>query len=312
MPDKILGYIGLGSMGRGMAANLLASGHEVIVYDVNEKAVQRLVDKGAISAKSPKDVASQADINMTCLVTSEIVEQVATGPEGILEGVSPGNIYIDMSTIDPDTTRRIGKAMNLAGVEMLDVPVGNGPQEAADGTLIMIIGGDTSVVESCEYLLDIMGSEKFYCGPLGNGTTAKIVNNLVTCTIGTLLAEAFTLGRNAGLNLSMLREIMQRTGARTPQSKTFKNILSEDLGTVLENALHNTNDLPDATENLKQCLGLMHYAFIHRKIMHKDLGLAARLASSLESSNLVGSAAYQMQDMAMSMGFSSSTQQSED
>ena len=139
---------------------------------------------------------------------------------------------------------------------MLDVPVGNGPQEAADGTLIMIIGGDTSVVESCEYLLDIMGSEKFYCGPLGNGTTAKIVNNLVTCTIGTLLAEAFTLGRNAGLNLPMLREIMQRTGARTPQSKTFKNILSEDLGTVLENALHNTNDLPDATENLKQCLGL--------------------------------------------------------
>ena len=279
MPDRTIGYIGLGHMGGGMAANLLAKGHSVMVYDLDGAAVQRLVDQGASSAKSPKDLAAACDIIITSLPNSKIVEQVATGPNGIIEGITSGKTYIDMSTIDPDTTRRVGEAMKSKGAEMLDVPVGKGPPQAADGTLTLMIGGDAAVVESCKDVLDTLGNEQFYCGTLGTGITTKIVNNLVSCTVATLLGEAFTMGSAAGLNPSNLLEVMQSTAAGTAHGKMYDKVLDRDFEPGFKVALS-----------------------------HKDLGLASQLAASLGATNLIGSAAYQIQTMAMGMGLGNENQ----
>ena len=195
MSDRKIGYVGLGNMGGGMASHLVASGYDVTVFDLRAEAVQALVDKGATAASSPKDVAEKCDVIISSLPTPQSVENAATGENGLVHGLSAGKVYIDMSTIDPDTTRRVGAAVRETGAEMLDVPVGMGPAQAATGQLTLMIGGNASVVEDCKDVLDTLGGEQFYCGELGSGATTKIVNNLVSCSVATLLGEAVTLAR---------------------------------------------------------------------------------------------------------------------
>ena len=214
MTDRKIGYIGLGNMGGGMASHLVASGYDVTVYDVRAEAVQALVDKGATAASSPREVAEQCDVIVSSLPTPQSVENAATGENGIVQGLSAGKVYIDMSSIDPDTTRRVGAAVREKGAEMLDVPVGMGPAQAATGMLTLMIGGNASVVEDCKDVLDTLGDQQFYCGELGLGVTTKIVNNLVSCSVATLLGEAVTMGVAAGLDPERLREVMNNTAAQ--------------------------------------------------------------------------------------------------
>ena len=215
MSDRKIGYIGLGNMGGGMASHLVASGYDVTVFDLRAEAVHALVDKGATAASSPKEVAETCDVIISSLPTPQSVENAATGENGLVHGLSAGKVYIDMSTIDPDTTRRVGAAVRATGAEMLDVPVGMGPPHAARGELTLMIGGNASVVEDCKDVLDTLGGEQFYCGELGSGATTKIVNNLVSCSVATLLGEAVTLGVAAGLDPERLRNVMNNTAAST-------------------------------------------------------------------------------------------------
>ena len=281
MPNRKVGYIGLGNMGGGMAAHLLSSGYDVVVYDLRPEAVQVLVDKGATAAASPKEVAERCEIVISSLPTPRSVEDAATGSDGIVEGLSAGKIYIDMSTIDPDTTRRVGEAVKRTGASMLDVPVGMGPPQAAGGELTLMIGGDANDVEACKDVLDTLGNQQFYCGELGSGVTTKIVNNLVSCSVATLLGEAVAMGVAAGLDAETLRDVMNNTAADT---------------------LHGRSSLKSKTfaRNFEPGFKLA--------LSHKDLGLAAQLAANLGASNMIGSAAYQVQTLAMGKGLGNEDQ----
>ena len=201
---RSIGYIGLGMMGGGMASHLAKSGYPITVFDLNDAAVEAVMEFGAERGASPADVAARSEIVVSSLPNPAIVEAVALGEDGIIHGAKAGTVYIDMSSIEPHTTRRVGEALKARGVDMLDVPVGKGPPAAAKGDLTLMVGGDPAVVERVADVLDTLGSKRFYCGPLGAGVTTKLVNNLVSTAICALTGEGMAIGAAAGLDPEVL------------------------------------------------------------------------------------------------------------
>lgn len=274
-PRRRIGYIGLGMMGGGMATHLLKSGYPVTVFDLSAEAVERVLEFGAERADSPKAVAEASDVVITSLPNPASVEAVALGEDGIVHGVRPGMVYIDMSSIEPVTTRKVGAELAKRGAQMLDVPVGKGPPAAARGDLTLMVGGDPAVVEACADILDTLGSRRFYCGPLGAGVTTKLVNNLVSTAICALTGEAMAIGARAGLDPEVMLAVMSNTAADSAH---------------LRNAITNRVLTGDFSPNFKLSLA------------HKDLGLATALAASLGVPSLLGSAAYQLHTLAVGAG----------
>src|SRR5438093_10986095 len=151
-----IGFIGLGIMGRPMARNLLKVGHALVVHSRSRGPVDEIVKSGAKAASSPKDVAAQCDVLITMLPNSPEVEHVALGRGGIVEGAKPGLIYVDMSTISPIVSRKVGEALGAKGVKMLDAPVSGGEKGAIDGTLSIMVGGDKAVFDQVLPILSAM------------------------------------------------------------------------------------------------------------------------------------------------------------
>ncbi len=200
-------------MGAPMARNILAKGHSLVVFDVVAAAVAAVVAAGARAAESPREVAENADFVITMLPDSPDVERVAQGPDGVLAGLRPGAVYIDMSTIDPATTRRIGEQVKAKGAEMIDSPVGKTADAAVAGTLTLMVGGDAAVIARCRPLLDCMGTDFFHCGDLGAGQTMKLLNNLLAQAIGSASTEALVSGVKAGLTLDLMLSVLRTTMA---------------------------------------------------------------------------------------------------
>jgi 3-hydroxyisobutyrate dehydrogenase-like beta-hydroxyacid dehydrogenase len=209
----IAGFIGLGTMGAPMARNLLAKGHQLVVCDVVPQSVASLTAAGARAAATPREVAAAVDFVITMLPDSPDVERVALGPDGIVEGIRPGAVYIDMSTIDPETTRRVGARMRTKGAEMIDSPVGKTADAAVAGTLTLMVGGPAEVVARCRPLLDGMGTDFFHCGELGAGQTMKLLNNLLAQALGAASAETLVAGVKAGLTLDTMLSVLRTTMA---------------------------------------------------------------------------------------------------
>jgi 3-hydroxyisobutyrate dehydrogenase-like beta-hydroxyacid dehydrogenase len=208
-----VGFIGLGVMGAPMARNLLKKGHQLAVFDTQAASVQALVQAGATAATSPKAVAAASDIVITMLPDAPDVERVALGDDGIIEGIRPGAVYIDMSTIDPRTTRKVGEAIHARGAAMIDSPVGKTAEHAVAGTLTLMVGGDPAVVARCREVLDAMGTDFFHCGELGAGQTMKLLNNLLAAAIGEASVEAVVAGTKAGLALDLMLSVLKTTMA---------------------------------------------------------------------------------------------------
>ena len=208
-----VGFIGLGTMGAPMARNVLDKGHALIVLDVVQDAVAKLVAAGARAASTPKDVAAASHVVITMLPDAPDVERVALGESGIVEGIRPGSVYIDMSTIDPDTTRKIGTAIAGAGASMIDSPVGKTADHAVAGTLTLMVGGPAEVVARCRPLLDCMGSDFFHCGELGAGQTMKLINNLLATAVSEASIEALVTGTKSGLSLDTMTSVLRTTMA---------------------------------------------------------------------------------------------------
>jgi 3-hydroxyisobutyrate dehydrogenase-like beta-hydroxyacid dehydrogenase len=209
----IAGFIGLGTMGAPMARNILAKGHQVIVCDVVPGAVAALVAAGATAATTPKEVAARSEMIITMLPDSPDVERVAMGEDGIVAGLRPGMVYIDMSTIDPATTRRIGAAVAAKGASMIDSPVGKTADAAVAGTLTLMVGGPAEVVARCRPLLACMGTDFFHCGELGAGQTMKLLNNLLAQAIGSASTETLVAGVKAGLTIDTMMSVLRTTMA---------------------------------------------------------------------------------------------------
>ena len=270
-----VGFIGLGVMGTPMALRILTGGHPFTVYDLNADAVKRLTDAGATAAKSPREVGAASDVVITMLPEPQHVRQVVLGPDGVVEGLKPGGVVIDMSTIDPYTSQEIGAELKKKGIDMVDSPVGKTSEHAATGTLTLMIGGDPTVIEKVRPVLNRMGTDSHYCGGLGMGHAMKITNNLLATTIFAANTEALAIGAKCGLTLELMMEVMKTTMGNNIQlygampKKTFKG-----------------DDSPGFSIRLAG----------------KDVRLAVELARKQGFEPLVGAGAQATLDRAMQMG----------
>ena len=209
----IAGFIGLGTMGAPMARNILAKGHELVVFDVVPQSMSSVTVAGARAAASPRDVAQRADFIITMLPDAPDVERVALGADGIVSGIRTGSVYVDMSTIDPATTRKVGVAVAARGAAMIDSPVGKTADHAVAGTLTLMVGGFDDAIARCRPVLDCMGSDFFHCGDLGAGQTMKLINNLLATAVSEASIEALVAGRKSGLALEVMLSVLKTTMA---------------------------------------------------------------------------------------------------
>ncbi len=187
-------------MGLPMMKNLLKAGHSVVAYTRTASVLDACVAEGAERGASNQDVGARADIIVTMLPDGPQVEEVVLGPDGILEGAGAGAIIVDMSSINPLVSQKIGNACAAKGVEFLDAPVSGGEPKAIDGTLAIMVGGSEEGFEKVEPILKCMGSSVTLTGPVGAGNTTKLANQImVACNIAAM-GEALTLATRCGLD----------------------------------------------------------------------------------------------------------------
>ena len=197
---QVIGFIGLGIMGRPMARNLLKAGYPLVVHSRSRGPVDEIAKAGAKVGTSPRDVASQSDVVITMLPNSPDVEQVVLGRDGAIEGARPGKVLLDMSTISPLVSQKIGAALAEKSVNMLDAPVSGGEKGAIDGVLSIMVGGDKAMFEKVLPILQAMGKTITHLGPLGAGGFTKLANQIIVAVNLTALGEALTLAKKAGLD----------------------------------------------------------------------------------------------------------------
>jgi len=197
---QVIGFIGLGIMGRPMARNLLKAGYPLVVHSRSRGPVDEIAKVGAKVGTSPRDVASQCDVLITMLPNSPDVEQVVLGREGVIEGARPGLVLLDMSTISPLVSQKIGAALAEKSVKMLDAPVSGGEKGAVDGVLSIMVGGDKAVFDKVLPIFQAMGKTITHLGPLGAGGFTKLANQIIVAVNLTALGEALTLAKKAGLD----------------------------------------------------------------------------------------------------------------
>ena len=210
---KKVGFIGLGAMGAPMAKNLINNGYALTVYDIVKNKMKPLVEVGAEEGESCKSVAEKSEVIITMLPSSPHVREAILGNEGVIEGVKQGSIVIDMSTIDPVTTREIEKELSDHGVKMLDAPVARGVSAAVGGTLAIFVGGDQDTFKKCKAILSTMGRDIDYVGGTGAGEVVKLVNNLILSINVCALSEALVLGVKAGVAPDVLFRALSRGSA---------------------------------------------------------------------------------------------------
>ena len=200
-----VGFIGLGIMGRPMAGHLVSAGYEVTVWNRTRSKATDLVKTGARWAESPKDVASRSDVTITMVADTPDVLEVILGPHGIIEGIRPGAVVVDMSTISPAATREIARRLAEKGAEMLDAPVSGGEKGAIEGTLSIMVGGAPEVFERILPIFQRMGRNVVHLGDHGAGQVTKACNQLVLSLTILGVAEALTLARKAGVDPAKVR-----------------------------------------------------------------------------------------------------------
>jgi len=203
-----VGFIGVGTMGREMALNLLKAGHRVRLFDVRRDAAEGMRSAGAEVASSVADAVQHADVAITMLPDTSHVEEVVLGPDGILAHPPAGRVLIDMSTISPQATREMNGALARADVAMLDAPVSGGPQGAKNATLSIMVGGDAAALEKARPVLAAMGTTVVHMGGAGAGQVTKLCNQLVVGINLQGICEAIALGRAAGVDLDKLRDAL--------------------------------------------------------------------------------------------------------
>ena len=214
MSKPKIGFIGLGIMGKPMAGHLMDAGYELVVHNRNRDAVDELVGKGAAEAHSGKEVAEQSDIVITMLPDSPDVESVALGEGGILEGAHEGLVFVDMSTIAPSVTTRVGEVLAEKGVQSLDAPVSGGDIGAQNATLSIMVGGDEDTFNTVKPLFDVMGQSAILCGPLGAGQTVKACNQILVAVTIAGVSEALTMGTKAGVDPIKIVQVLSGGLAR--------------------------------------------------------------------------------------------------
>jgi 2-hydroxy-3-oxopropionate reductase len=195
-----IGFIGLGIMGKPMARNLLAAGHDLVVSNHNTAAADELAAAGAVVAATPREVAEQVDLVITMLPNSPHVRDVALGPDGLAAGAHPGLVLVDMSSIDPLVAREIHDELAGQGVAMVDAPVSGGEPKAIEGTLSVMVGGDRAVFDQVADVMSAVAASVVYVGAIGAGNIAKLANQVIVAVNIAAVSEALVLAQKAGVS----------------------------------------------------------------------------------------------------------------
>lgn len=203
-----IGFIGLGIMGKPMSKNLLKAGYELMVSDLNESNVAEVVNAGAQAATN-QEIARSCDVIITMLPNSPHVKAVMLGEDGMINDMKAGQIFVDMSSINPTASQEIAAELAKKDVKMLDAPVSGGEPKAIDGTLSIMVGGEKDVFEQVKDMLLVMGGSAVYCGAVGAGNTTKLANQIIVACNIQALAEAMTLAQKAGVDPQLVFEAIR-------------------------------------------------------------------------------------------------------
>ena len=253
--DTLVGFIGLGTMGGRMAANLQKAGFRLVVHDLHRQSASHHLNAGAVWAETPRTLAEQCDVLFTSLPEPADVEAVAAGEDGLLAGIRKNAAWFDLSTNSPSIVKKLSAAFAEKGAHMLDAPVSGGPAGAASGKLAIWVGGERAAFDRFKAVLDAMGDKAAYIGPIGAATIAKLVHNMSSYAVTCAIAETFALGIKAGVEpLALWNAVRQGAAGRR---YTFD--------VVIDQYLPNRYDPP---------------AFA-LKLAHKDVALANALGREL-------------------------------
>jgi 3-hydroxyisobutyrate dehydrogenase-like beta-hydroxyacid dehydrogenase len=263
--ERRIGFVGLGSMGSRMARRLLDRGFPVTVYNRTPGKAEPLGKAGALLRDTPAAVAEQSDAVLYSLADDAAVSDVVLGAGGLLAGARAGTVFIDLSTVLPETSRAMSSAAEPKGVAVMDAPVSGSTPQAEQGTLVIFVGGDRAVYEEQRSILDVLGHH-IYMGRHGAGTTMKLVTNTLLGLGMEALAEATALGRKAGLDTGVMLDALAETSVVSPSQKAkFENMMRGE-----------------------------YPATFALRLMSKDFGLVLRLAESLSVAMPAAAVARQM------------------
>jgi 3-hydroxyisobutyrate dehydrogenase-like beta-hydroxyacid dehydrogenase len=258
-----IGFIGLGMMGRGMAANLQKAGHLLVVHDLSRQAASQHLAAGAEWAASPRAVAETCDLVFTSLPTPGDVENVAFGDAGLAQGFRDGAAWFDLSTNAVAAVRSLDARLAVQGVAFLDAPVSGGPRGAASGRLAIWVGGARAVFDRFKPVLDAMGDQARYIGPIGAGSIAKLTHNAASAAVNVVLAEVFTMGVKAGVEpLALFAAIRQGAAGR---ARLFDRMADHFL--------------PGSYDPADFALRLLHKDVTLACQLARDVGVPARLVA---------------------------------
>jgi 3-hydroxyisobutyrate dehydrogenase-like beta-hydroxyacid dehydrogenase len=259
----LIGFIGLGNIGGPMARRVRAAGYPMIVHDLDPAKLARLTELGAQAAGSPRGVAEQAEIILLSLPDSSVVQQVALGPAGLIEGGRPGTLIADLTSGQPPLTRLIAEKLAERSIQYIDAAVSGGTAGAEVGTLAVMVGGDPALLERCRPVLEAFGKHIFHAGPIGAGHTIKALNNFLAATTLIATSEALTVAVQAGLDPQTAIDIINRSSGQSFASShrfprfIFKGdfthaggmatwLLEKDLATALALGREHTVPMPVA------------------------------------------------------------------
>ena len=221
-----LTFVGIGQMGSGMARRLSASGFDVLGFDISAQSRSAAQASGLTVQADLKLALHNRQVILSSVPNAETARQAWLGPIGILQYAQPGNIGIELSTIDPETMRQIAAAAKAKGVRMVDAPVSGGPEEAATGNLVLMVGGHTDEIAEVDDVLKALSSAYHYTGGVGTGKTVKLVNNMMAMGNILVAAEAFALGTAAGVDPELLFSVLSGSGGRSHHFlKRFPNAI---------------------------------------------------------------------------------------
>lgn len=270
-----VGFLGLGVMGKSMAINILKAGYELTILATKKDSANELVKMGANVVETNAEVAKASDIIFTALPNSSIVQEVATGKDGIFEGAKEGLIYIDLSSITPKTIKYIQEEGLKKNISVLDAPVSGGAAGAKAGTLTIMAGGDKEAFDKALPVLKTMGKKVILVGDIGAGDTIKLVNNLLLGINMVAVSEAFALGAKVGIKAETMYDIIsESSGSSYALTAKYKNYIAKG------------NFEPGFAIDLQ----------------HKDLELAVETAKDLQMPLPIGNLAQQMLEIARAKG----------
>lgn len=240
MTKPVIGFIGLGLMGGNMVENLQTKGYELVVMGRKQAVLDAVLARGdARVATTPRELAQACDIIMLCVTTSDVVESLVYGEDGILAGIKEGAVLIDFGTSIPASTRKIGADLAAKGAGMIDAPLGRTPAHAKDGLLNIMAAGDKATFDKVKPVLEDQGENVFYLGALGAGHVTKLINNFMGMTTVTAMSQAFAVADRAGVDRAQLFDIMSAGPSNSPFMAFCKKYAVDgvsDLGFSINNA----------------------------------------------------------------------------